>query len=357
MRLSVRNDKTGLWDFSDLADALPAQPLVHRRANFIKLDNQNYGEAVDIVRSFVRISATMPVKIDGFPRAKKVGFGLVIDADQGLILVSRAIVPYDLCDIAITIAESVLIDGKVVFMHPLQNYAIIKYDPSLVQAPIKSAKLSSRYIKQGDDVIFFGFNQNFRPVVVKTVVTDITTVAIPASAATPRYRAINLDAVTIDTNLASQCGTGVLVTEDGTVHALWLTYLGERTASGKDTEYHLGLATSMVLPVVNQILKGITPKLRILNMETHTIQMSQARIMGVAECKYFTLNNPCQSLIDLSNSMDRARRTRGPRETPAVHGPQGRLRSRGRLARRRCHLDLKRQAHHPHSESGCHVRQ
>jgi len=75
----------------------------------------------------------------------------------------------------------------------------------------------------------------------------------------------------------------VLVSEDGTVQAFWLTYLGERSHNNKDIEYHLGLATPSLLPVVKQIQKGIMPKLRILNVELHTVQMSQVRIMGVSE--------------------------------------------------------------------------
>jgi len=286
MRLAKRNDETGLWDFTVIADAIAPTPPVPRKANFIRMDSAKHPEAVDIVRSFVRVSASMPVKLDGFPRARKIGYGLVVDADQGLVIVSRAIVPYNLCDISLTIADSIIVDATVVFMHPLQNYAIIKYDTSLVDAPVKTPKFSTNFIKQGEETIFFGFNQNLRPVVAKTVVTDITTVAIPASASTPRYRAINLDAVTVDTGLATQCGSGVLIAEDGTVQALWLTYLGERSPhSGKDMEYHLGLATPMVLPVLKEIQKGNTPKLRILNIETHTVQMSQVRIMGVSEGK------------------------------------------------------------------------
>lgn len=284
MRLAKRNDVTGLWDFSKLADAVPQVAPIPRKANFIRMDSAKHPEATDIVRSFVRVSASMPVKLDGFPKAKKVGYGLVVDAEQGLVIVSRALVPHDLCDIMLTIADSIIVDAKVVFTHPLQNYAIIKYDTTLVDAPVKTPKFSTDFIKQGAETIFFGFNQNLRPVVAKTTVTDITTVAIPASAATPRYRATNLDAITVDTGLASQCGSGVLIAEDGTVHALWLTYLGERTAhSGKDMEYHLGLATPMVLPVLKEIQKGNTPKLKILNVESHTVQMSQARIMGVSE--------------------------------------------------------------------------
>ncbi|KAI9710874.1 MAG: hypothetical protein M1812_007326 [Candelaria pacifica] len=284
MRMAVRNDKTGVWDFTDLADPLPPSAPVPRKARFIRLDRVKPAAAADVVRSFVRISCSMPVKLDGFPRARKIGFGVVIDAAKGLVIVSRAVVPYDLCDISITVADSIIVDGRVLFMHPLQNYAIIKYDPSLVLAPVQSAKLSKETIRQGDSTIFLGFNQNLRVVVAETTVTDITTVAIPANASAPRYRAINLDAITVDTGLSGQCGSGVLVSQDGTVQALWSSYLGERSPhTNKDIEYHLGLATPTLLPVIHQIQSGIIPKLRMLNVETNIVQMSQVRIMGVSE--------------------------------------------------------------------------
>lgn len=284
MRLAVRNDDTGLWDFTDIADALPAVPPVRRSGSFIQLENTQHPAAAEVVRSFVRVLCHMPVKLDGFPRNRKWGMGVVIDAEKGLVVISRAIVPYDLCDISITIADSIIVEGKVIFMHPLQNYAIIQYDPSLVDAPVLSAKLSTEQIRQGASTYFLGFNQNMRIVVAQTTVTDITAVAIPANAGAPRYRAVNLDAITVDTSLSSQCGSGVLVAEDGTVQALWLTYLGERSASThKDNDYHLGLATPTLLPVIKQIQDGITPRLRMLSVEFNAIQMSQARIMGVSE--------------------------------------------------------------------------
>jgi S1-C subfamily serine protease len=284
MRLAVRNDTTGLWDFTDLADPLPPVPPVPHSASFIQLENAQHPAAAEVVRSFVRVLCHMPVKLDGFPRNRKWGMGVVIDAEKGLVVISRAIVPYDLCDISVTIADSIIVDGKVVFMHPLQNYAIIQYDPSLVDAPVQSARLSNEAIKQGASTYFVGFNQNMRIVVAQTTVTDITAVAIPANAGAPRYRAINLDAITVDTSLSSQCGSGVLVAEDGTVQALWLTYLGERSASThKDNDYHLGLGTPTLLPVIEKIQNGDVPRLRMLSVEFNAIQMSQARIMGVSE--------------------------------------------------------------------------
>ncbi|KAF8253914.1 trypsin-like serine protease [Wilcoxina mikolae CBS 423.85] len=283
MRMAIRNDETGLWDYEDIADPLPPVPVLPKKAQFIRLDHVSQPCATELVRSFVRISCAMPLKLDGFPKARKSGFGLVVDAEKGLVIVSRAIVPYDLCDVSVTIAESIIVEGKVLFLHPLQNYAIVQYDPKLVQAPVISARLSDEPMRQGSETIFLGFNQNLRVVVAKTAVTDITTVAVPANSTAPRYRAINIDAITVDTSLSGQCGSGVLADEDGTVRALWLTYLGDRAHGGKDVEYHLGLATSSVLPIVRQVQQGIIPKLRYLNVELHLVHMSQVRIMGASE--------------------------------------------------------------------------
>ena len=284
MRLAVRNDETGLWDFTDLADPLPAKPLVPRKGDFIQMEAAHHPAISDIVKSFVRVSCSIHIKIDGFPSAHRTGVGLVVDADKGLVVISRAVVPFDLCDINITVADSIDIPAKVVFMHPLHNYAIVQYDASLVQAPVKSAKLSSEYISQGTQAIFVGFNQNMRIVSCKTMVTDVANASIPANSLAPRYRAINLDAVTIETALSNQCSSGVLLGEDGVVQALWLYYLGDRLSnSHKDVEYYFGSATPSLMPILDQIQKGSTPALRILDMEAYTIQMNQAHIMGVSD--------------------------------------------------------------------------
>ncbi|KAI5868482.1 Pro-apoptotic serine protease NMA111 [Durotheca rogersii] len=303
MRAAIRNDETGLWDFKDLADALPPVTPVRRKGAFVQLEHTSHPAVAELVRSFVRVGCTMPLKLDGFPRNRKWGMGLVIDAEKGLVIISRAVVPYDLCDIWITIADSIVAEGKVVFMHPLQNYAIIKYDPALIDAPVLSARLSTDSITQGASTTFIGYNRSGRVVHAATTVTEITTVAIPANSGAPRYRATNVDAITVDTNLSGQCGSGVLVDKDGKVQALWLTYLGERSHGSRDEEYHLGLATPTLLPVISQIQQGQDPKLRMLSMEFRAIAMSQARVMGVSEewiHKVFLANKHTHQLFMVS---------------------------------------------------------
>ncbi|KAI1503877.1 Pro-apoptotic serine protease NMA111 [Biscogniauxia marginata] len=283
MRLAVRNDKTGLWDFKDLADSIPQEPPVPRKGTFIQLENTAHPAVAELVRSFVHVYCFMPLKLDGFPRNRRWGMGLVIDAGKGLVVISRAIVPYDLCDIWITIADSIVVQAKVIFMHPLQNYAIIQYDQALVNAPVLSARLGNDTITAGASTTFVGYNRNRRIVHAAATVTEVSAVTIPATSGAPRYRATNIDGITVDTILSEQCGSGVLVDESGTVQALWLTYFGERSHNSRDEEYHMGLGTPTLLPVISQIQQGRIPKLRMLSAEFRAIPMSQARVMGVSE--------------------------------------------------------------------------
>ncbi|PVH90899.1 nuclear serine protease HtrA2/Nma111 [Periconia macrospinosa] len=279
MRIGERNDVTGVWDFRTMSNAVTVASPIPGRTNVIKLRSK-HPKIVEIVPNLVRVDVSMPVKLDGFPVMHEKGCGLVVDAEQGLVLVSRAFLPNDLGDISLTIGNSILAEAKVVFMHPLQNYAIVQYDTSLVNAAVKTPNFAATSIQKGDETTFVGLNSNFQPVVFETVVTDVLTRDIPHNQK-PRYRATIFDAITIDTTQAVYCPCGVLVARDGTVQALWLSYLGERDSD--DKVYRFGLATPRILPVLTEIRSGKTPELRMLNVGFRAVQMSEARVMGVSE--------------------------------------------------------------------------
>ncbi|KAF9931437.1 hypothetical protein BGZ67_005303 [Mortierella alpina] len=281
-RLAVRNDTTGVWDFTNLGTPLPPKPIVPSTVKFLELD-ESLGPAKELFSSMVKVSYYMPCRIDGFPKSRKYGAGLVVDAERGLIVISRNIVPFAMGDLSITIADSIIVPGKVVYLHPTHNIAIISYNPKDVGGtPIQSAKISPVNLVQGHQVSLVAFNHNQRPICLKTIVTDITSVTIPHNA-TPRFRGINLDAITLDTPLAQQCSSGVLADSEGRVQGLWLSYLGERNNSGRDNEYHLGLHISTILPILQPMQAGLYPTLRSLNVEVMPVQMAQARHMGLTD--------------------------------------------------------------------------
>ncbi len=149
----------------------------------------------------------MPLRIDGFPKSRKTGAGIVIDHVRGLVIVSRSIVPFDLGDLTVTVADSVVIPAKVVMCHPTHNITLISYNPAHLtpETNIQTANFdfSNGDIVQGDKLTLVAFNHNSRPCCVDATVTDVASVTIPHSGV-PRFRAINIDAVSLDTPLAQQ---------------------------------------------------------------------------------------------------------------------------------------------------------
>jgi len=277
MKLAVRNDETGLWDFCNIGSPLPPVKPIQRSASTVKI-----AQWPGLFESFVHVRCTMPVALDGFPFKHRTAMGLVIDASRGLAVVSRAVVPHEICDITVTIASTVDLRATVLFMHPLHGYTVIRYDPSLVDANIHTAVLCSEPLQIGSKVRFFGFTGDGRTPLHPTTVIDVGLRTFPVDLNAPRNRVVNVSSVSIDSNLAPQCHSGVLLAADGTVRALWLSTLGESIGSGFVSN-PFALDTSSLSPVLSAIRHGAIPKLRILPILLEELNMLTARIMGVSE--------------------------------------------------------------------------
>lgn len=93
----------------------------------------------------------------------------MLDARLGLVLVGRTIVPFDLGEIFISFAESVNLPASIEFLHPTQNYAIIRYNPSLLgDTWVESARFSNEELKQGSPVCFLGLDTQLKTVCLNT---------------------------------------------------------------------------------------------------------------------------------------------------------------------------------------------
>ncbi|ORX58943.1 trypsin-like serine protease [Hesseltinella vesiculosa] len=281
-RMAVRNDQTGLWDFTDLGKSLPPRHPKPSTKKYIELDASN-GPSKELIRCLVKVNFYMPCRLDGFPRSRKQGTGIILDAERGLVLVSRNLVPTTMGDLTLTFAESIVIPAKVIFLHPTQNFALAQYDPVLIgDTNVLSAPLSSDPLNQGHKVTLVAHNRNQRPICLQTTVTDVTPVTIPHSP-TPRFRAINMEAITLDTPLAVKCSSGVLANAKGLVQGFWLNFLGEHGNNGHDNEYHLGIDVSAVKSVLEDVQRGEMPSLRTMNAELVPVQIAQAAAMGLSD--------------------------------------------------------------------------
>ncbi|SCV02824.1 LAME_0H05512g1_1 [Lachancea meyersii CBS 8951] len=279
-RIYQRNDKTGIWDYKNLAEPLPSLPEIPHEAKFIDLSIENK-ELAKLSRSLVTVTTMSPIPLDSMSAESRKAAGLVIDAQQGYVIVSRRVIPHDCLDVFVTIADSVILPAEVIFLHPTQNYAVVKYDPSLVKAPVETPRMSFERMKRGEKSHFIGYTHNNRLVSSDTKVTDISSLSIPSNII-PRYRATNLEAVGIDCNVSSRCNSGILADDDGTVRALWLSFLGE-IQDGKEKVYLLGLDLTDLKPVIDLLRSGKRPRINIVDAGFGSISVAQARIRSTPE--------------------------------------------------------------------------
>ncbi|RLV85210.1 Pro-apoptotic serine protease [Meyerozyma sp. JA9] len=287
-RMAVRNDSTGLWDFTDIQDKpLPAEKPVPQNAKYIDIpfDDPEKSGCSQLTRSFVQVRTIAPVPMDSYPYRREIGYGVVVDAANGYVLVSRRFVPHDMCDIFVIFAESVELPGKVVFLHPNQNYAIVKYDPQLMLADVKTPKFSDKPLKRGERAFFVGYNYNLRVVTDDVKVSSVSSINVPVASLSPRYRGTNLECILLDSKLSQECDSGVLADYDGTLRAFWITYLGETNCDQtNDRVYRMGLDVTDVLSVIKSLHENKVPAgLRILDAEFASMTIFQGRLRGVPQ--------------------------------------------------------------------------
>lgn len=141
--------------------------------------------------------------------------GVVVDAKAGHVVVSRAVVPHDLCDIVITFAGSVRVKGKAIHCHPFYNFTIIRYDPSLVGSAVTSAKMSPDRPSIGCEVDFISHTSLSKTRVIKVGPESIDDSDVPCQ------RAMNIDYVHLNICPGAE---GVLDALDRKLLALWFEH-------------------------------------------------------------------------------------------------------------------------------------
>ncbi|KAJ0298729.1 hypothetical protein Brms1b_013326 [Colletotrichum noveboracense] len=285
MEMRIRNDLTGEWDVEPRAEPIEYPSPPPRAVSFMEITGINRGIA-RVAKSFVRVECAIAptpaldhTEVDDFW-----GMGLVIDANLGLVVVSRAVVPHAACDASIVVAESVTVRSEVVFLHPSQNFTILRYDPNLILGSIETAVLSDECPLQGDPVYFLGYNHQKKVVYAATNIISVHAATLCSTTRTPTYRATNTNVINIDTPLGQACGSGVLVSDNGVVQALWLTYLGKDSSYiAESTRHHFGLPLAAVQQALAQIRAEGSTRLRILPAEFGQIELAEARDRGLTD--------------------------------------------------------------------------
>lgn len=120
--------------------------------------------------ALVMVSFDVPYLIDGVSSGEYVGAGVIVDKQLGLVLVDRATAPITLGDALITFGGALEVAGRVVFVHPTQNFSVLQYDPRELAAVNGGeegglgAVAEAEFVAEGsslhvgDSLIFHGLN-------------------------------------------------------------------------------------------------------------------------------------------------------------------------------------------------------
>jgi pro-apoptotic serine protease NMA111 len=269
-----RNDVSGFWDCRELSKGPVAVSLPKSDISYARYKDRR---ADKLSASLVNVRFDMPYHVDGVQQANYSGAGLVIDDEDGLVLVDRNTVPVAMGDVRIVLAGSIEIPGRVVFIHPLHNIAVVQYDPQLISGEKpKAAVLKTRTLQTGDEVWLVGLKNDYSLLAEKMTVAaqDPLMLDIPQ---VPSFREANLDVISL--NNAPFTQGGVLSDDDGNVLAQWSSFAyGE----GKDfRQFEWGVPIDQVKELVDQWRCCKVFKLYSLEAELAALSITQARKLGL----------------------------------------------------------------------------
>jgi S1-C subfamily serine protease len=304
-----RDDETGLWPCIDLPPAPPADAPAPARTSFTTT-----GDAlVDrLAPSLVLVNYSMPFSVAGVTERNYHGTGLVVDAARGLVAVDRNTVPVAVGDVRLTFAGSIEVPGRVEYLHPLHNVAIVSFDPKLLDGtPIRSAKLDTRELAPGESVVVVGMNGDSRVRSIATTVASVDDVSFPLSR-TLQFREANLEVARL-VNGPSDFD-GVIVGSDGRVRALWSSFAVE---AGRDvSQINRGLPVELVAEAVSAV-RDARP-LHSLEVEFEAVPISQARKLGLTEAwvqRFEAAGDVRRQVLSVARGVER-----GPRRSRLASG-------------------------------------
>ncbi len=269
-----RDDALGVWPCESLAPVGEAPPPEPATTRFIDYPDARRSK---LAPSLVVVNFDMPYPVAGVSDRHYHGTGVITDIERGLVVVDRNTVPVPLGDVRITFAGSLEVAGRVEWIHPLHNLAVVAFDPKLIgDTPVREAEFSLEPVSPGQRLWVVGLKGDHTLAVQSTEVASIDPVQFPLSR-TLRFRDTNLETVSL-VNAPSEFD-GVLADEQGRVVSLWSSFAYH---SGQELEQiNKGVPADLVVEVMAHLRDG-TP-VRSLEAEFSRLPLYSARGLGLPD--------------------------------------------------------------------------
>jgi pro-apoptotic serine protease NMA111 len=282
--------KLGYWPCIDTA-------APENKAATATVVNKNQNVIVrDIEDSLVRVNFNSPYAIQGrMGNDSREGTGVIVDVAKGWVVVSRSIVFSKLGDVKLTFKNRLEIEGRVEYIHPLHNLALVSYSPQdLGDIPVSQLRFSDKPMVSGDAIVQTGLNNEG---VVEYRQTNIDTVdeLWLRQFTVPQYIEKNIKvAYLVNPNTVID---GVIADADGDALALW-TYFEESNENGKDPNYILA---GMPIHYVKELIALASGEREVFSFDLRLSQIAPvyALQMGLPEEWWLKLQkqNPTENKL------------------------------------------------------------
>ncbi|OMJ28165.1 Pro-apoptotic serine protease [Smittium culicis] len=283
-RMAKLSHSTGLWEYKDLVKPKKSFDFIPQTVRYPKLGD-NLKPAGELWSSIVSIDFHIPYLVDGMITTQFYGPGYIIDKENGLIVCDRDTVPISTGDVFITFAQSLVITAKIILLHPIYNFTILKYDTRLIgDTEVKNLNFEESYfsgekkLEQGDPVVLVAIGNDHNPIVRRTLVSSRTMLST-RECAPPRWRAANIEGVNLEDQ--PSCQGGLLTNEKGEVLSFWVNF-STQDGKGKEMSFMAGIDPSILRPVIESYKKNSCISIRSLDLELWTVRPAAARSLGLS---------------------------------------------------------------------------
>lgn len=205
-----------------------------------------------VAPSLVRLSFDIPYAIDNVYAKSFTGVGLIVDANEGLIITDRNTVPVELGDLEITFFSTYKLPGEVVFLHPLHNIAILKYDPALLgDVDIQTLELADTFPSPDEPLELIGYRND--GTIRKQKVSNLSEVTLYFDLPQlSRYQQIPIDV--LSASLVGPTLGGPLINADGVIQAVWQSFAYQSGDEIKEGEW--AMPAAVIRNVVERYKRG-----------------------------------------------------------------------------------------------------
>lgn len=273
-RSCKRDDASGVWPCRDWEEDGTAQPPKPATTSYAKTDDPIVNR---IAPSLVLVNFDMPYSVSGITERSYYGTGVIVDAQRGLIVVDRNTVPVAIGDVRLTFAGTIEIPGRVEYIHPLHNLAMISYDPRLIgTTPAKSAVLKPVELQPGEQVWAVGTRSDGKVQSRTATVASVDPVAFPLSR-TLQFRESNLETIELINGPSDY--DGVLANKNGEIVATWASFAYE--AGREIQQENRGIPAELIAEMLPVVRDGQT--LHSLEVELLPVPLASARKLGLPD--------------------------------------------------------------------------